>query len=76
MTGGLDFYSMYIDDMLVVFEYENQHNENLKTLFERFAAYGVNINVDKCHFCQDNVNFLGYHFIADDVKPPVDRVAA
>lgn len=64
------------DEVLVVSEDENQHNDHLKTLFERFSTYGVHINVDKCRFGQDNVDFLEYHVTADGVEPPVDRVEA
>lgn len=52
------------------------HKEHLRTLFSRFEKYGVVINVPKCIFGLQEVNFLGYSVSTKGVKPLPGKVKA
>jgi len=41
---------VYIDDMIVKYESEEQHLVNLKKLFERLRKYKLRLNPSKCTF--------------------------
>lgn len=51
-----------------------QHEEHLKTLFERLTKYGVVINLSKCGV--NSIEYLGRTIEARGVSPPADRVRA
>ena len=56
----LDFCYAYIDDVLVASTSEDEHEQHLRTLFQRFSEYGVLLNPVKCVFGATEVTFLGY----------------
>ena len=72
----LKFCYAYIDDILVFSRSEEEHRTHLRLLFQRLAAYGLILNVQKCHFGQPEVRFLGYMVSATGIRPPTDRVQA
>ena len=57
---GPDFVSVYIDDTLVFSETLEEHLEHLRQVIERFAAAGLKLNPEKCHFIRKEVEYLGY----------------
>ncbi|CAB0007876.1 unnamed protein product [Nesidiocoris tenuis] len=50
VTRGLGNVRAYIDDCLVAGSSVEEHLNDLRTLFERFRAYGIVINAAKCEF--------------------------
>lgn len=52
----------YIDDILLASNSEEDHHIELKALFTRLAGHGLRINLLKCEFGQNSLEFLG-HFI-------------
>lgn len=76
ITSDLDFVFVYIDDILIASENEEQHREHLRILFRRLAEYGLVINVAKSHLGKSEVTFLGHVINAYGMHPPQDRVQA
>ena len=72
----LPFVYAYIDDLLVASNSTEEHYSHLKQLFERFDEYGVVINVNKCVFGVDHVEFLGHFVTADGIKPLPEKIKA
>ena len=72
----LDFCYAYIDDILVVSTWEEEHEQHLRTLFQRFNEYGVLLNTPKCVFGATEVTFLGYAVSAAGTQPLEEKVAA
>ncbi|CAA9993988.1 unnamed protein product [Nesidiocoris tenuis] len=69
VTRGLDNVRAYIDDCLVASSSVEEHLNDLRTLFERFRAYGIVINAAKCEFGVSQIEFLGHLVTQDGVKP-------
>lgn len=63
----MDFCVPYFDDILIVFDNETQHVQNLEKVFQRFAEYGVNLNAAKCVREKTSVTFVGHIITADGV---------
>ena len=57
----LDFCYAYIDDVLVTSTSEEDHEQHLRTLFQRFSDYGVLLNPAKSVFGATEVTFRLLH---------------
>ena len=61
-----DFIIVFVDDILVFSEDEDQHIEHVKAVLDRLADHELFINPDKCTWMVDEVDFLGYHLRAGE----------
>ena len=52
------------------------HKHHLRLLFQQLNEYGLVINVAKCQFGRDNIDFLGHHITHAGSKPLPDKVNA
>lgn len=73
---GLDFLFSYIDDVIIASDNHEQHKEHLKLVFERLCEFGITINVSKCQFGKDNLEFLGFYVSDKGITPLKSRVQA
>ena len=62
--------------MLLASASEDEHEPDLRTLFQRFNEYGVLLNPAKCVFGATEVIFLGYTVSAAGTRPLEEKVAA
>lgn len=74
VTRGLDGVFVFIDDILIASKDEKEHRKHLKMLFARLQQYGLCINVSKCIFGQESIEFLGFHLSEAGIKPLPARV--
>lgn len=58
---GLSFVFCYIDDILVASKNFDQHLLHLREVFQRLDKNGLTINVSKCEFAKNELDFLGHH---------------
>ncbi|UYV71992.1 hypothetical protein LAZ67_9001493, partial [Cordylochernes scorpioides] len=73
---NLDFAFVYLDDILVASETEEEHYSHLETLFSRLNSYGLRINLSKSKFLVQEIDFLGYLITSRGVKPLPTKVKA
>ena len=73
---GLPFAYAYVDDVLVASRTLDEHEEQLQTLFARFAEYGIVINPAKCQLGVPSLNFLGHVVDHNGIAPLPDKVEA
>lgn len=72
---GLDYCCYcFIDDLLVYSENPEHHEEHLRIILKRLSDYGIGINIDKCQFGQQKLNFLGYEVTQEGITPTTERV--
>lgn len=71
---GMDDVFVYIDDIIIMTENLSQHRERLREVFRKLQEHNLSINVSKCHFEKDEVNFLGYTINANGFAPTADRL--
>ncbi|GBO17011.1 Retrovirus-related Pol polyprotein from transposon opus [Araneus ventricosus] len=72
---GLDCFA-YVDDILVASEDLAKHKINLEKVFNRLKDYHLKINLEKCIFGQETIQFLGFQVSPGGVSPLPDRVKA
>jgi len=72
----LDFCYAYTDDMQVTSISEDEHEQHLRTLIQRFNEYGVLLNLAKCVFGVMEVTFLSYTVSAEGTQPLEEIVMA
>lgn len=73
---GLDFLFVYLDDMLVASDSEEEHTSDLRQLFSRLSEHGLVINPDKCQFGVKSISFLGHQVNERGISPLPDKVQA
>ncbi|XP_071042555.1 uncharacterized protein [Parasteatoda tepidariorum] len=76
VLGEFEFCVPYFDDVLVASKNEEEHLIHLKRVFQRFAQYGVTLNVSKCVLGQASVEFLGHSVTEKGITPLPDKVSA
>ncbi|KAG6608949.1 Pol Polyprotein [Phytophthora cinnamomi] len=72
ILGDQDFVVVYLDDILVFSQNEDEHLEHLRIVFERLKKYGVSLNGKKCHVLRKEVEYLGYTFSAEGIPSQKD----
>lgn len=76
VVQGLEFVFVYIDDILVASVDEEEHARHLRTLFDRFFEFGINVNKEKCLFGVSELTFLGHLITPKGIAPTADKVSA
>lgn len=64
----------YIDDILVFSENEEIHINHLEIIMNALNSAGLKLNIEKCQFYQDNVQYLGYKIGQDGISIDNDRL--
>uniref|UniRef100_A0A3B3HAG9 ribonuclease H n=1 Tax=Oryzias latipes TaxID=8090 RepID=A0A3B3HAG9_ORYLA len=75
MLEGCEGVVCHADDVVVVGEDMQQHDERLHKVLQRFEAEGLTLN-DKCEFSKDKISFVGHCVTADGVSPDPNKVKA
>ena len=67
----------FMDDLLVVSRgtYE-EHLQELEIVLKRLAKAGLKCKIDKCLFCQPEIDYLGYIITKEGIKPQPKKVQA
>ena len=73
---GLPFTFAYIDDLLIASKNREEHLDHLKQVFERLTHFGLKINVQKCTFLAEKLQFLGHEIDATGIAPLPEKVSA
>lgn len=60
---GLEFVFLYLDDILIAFANEKEHEKHLNLVFESIHKYGLWINISKSVFAISEIEFLRYLII-------------
>ncbi|BHF65440.1 hypothetical protein SprV_0200845000 [Sparganum proliferum] len=71
---GLPFAYAYIDDILVASSSAEEHASHLRLMFDRFQQHGLQLNVDKCVFGVNSLDFLGHHVDQHGLTPLTEKV--
>ncbi|GFR28647.1 hypothetical protein TNCT_4131 [Trichonephila clavata] len=72
--GELRFFYVYLDDILIASESEEEHKTHVRAVFQKLNEYGLTINVSKCVFGVPEISFLGHLVTKNGIKPLPDKV--
>ena len=59
MLAGLKGLEWQMDDILVFGDIYEQHDQRLEAILKRFEDNGVMLNIEKCEFAKEKIQFLG-----------------
>ena len=51
-----------------------EHDQNLRTVFQRLREKGLTLNKSKCEYSKDRLEFFGYVFSKDGISPDPKKV--
>ena len=66
----------YIDDLLLASKNEQQHKIDLEAVLHRLNEYNLKLNVHKCQFFVDSLEFLGHKVSSKGLEPLPSKVSA
>lgn len=64
------------DDIMIGGRNLEEHNRTLETVLQRAADFGITFNLEKAEFAKEDIEFYGYRFTKDGLKPSEDKVRA
>ena len=67
---------MYLDDILVFSEMEQQHLHDLRAVLERLCRKNFHAKQCKCEFGKRSVKYLGHIVENGTIRVHLDKVAA
>ena len=67
---------VYVDDMLMKSQLENDHLDDLKETFDTFRSYNMKLNPSKCIFGVTAGKFLGFMVSQRGIKVNPDKIQA
>ena len=76
VVRDLDFVFVYIDDILVASQTEEQHKLHLEQLFQKLVEFDVHIKSAKCVFGATTLDFLSHKITPNGILPSEDRINA
>ena len=75
--GDLDYVLVYLDDILILSNEEddfNAHLEKVKVMFSRLHKMGMKVNLLKTEFFKQELEYLGYLLTPHGIKPLPKKV--
>lgn len=64
---------IYLDDILIFSESEEQHMKDLETVFKILSDYDLRIALDKCQFVSSEIDFLGFTISSKGLTPTSEK---
>ncbi|XP_055584738.1 uncharacterized protein LOC129737602 [Uranotaenia lowii] len=76
ILGGCKGTHNYLDDIIVFGSSKVEHDANLEDVLSRLKQHNVNLNLAKCAFRKQSVNFLGFTITAEGWKVSDEKLKA
>ena len=73
---NLTYALIYLDDVIVFSQTEEEHLHCLWVVFGQFLEHRLKLKPSKCHFLQDEITFLGHEISADGMRPGMANLKA
>lgn len=64
------------DDILIGGRNEEEHDKTLEQVLQRASDYGITFNKEKCILNTETLEFYGYRFTTEGLKPTEEKVKA
>ena len=73
---GIEGVRNLADDILVFGKTYEAHNKSLKACLQRLQEHNLTLNINKCRFLKQNLEFFGFLFTAEGTQPDPKKVSA
>ena len=73
---GIEGVRNLADDILVFGKTYEAHNKSLKACLQRLQERNLMLNINKCRFLKQNLEFFGFLFTAEGIQPGPKKVSA
>lgn len=60
MLNGISKITTFLDDIKIANRDEKEYFEHLEKVFQRLFKFNVRINLEKCEFFKDEIQYCGY----------------
>ena len=70
------FYSIYLNDVLIYNDDENEHTNQILKIFHWFWEWNLYLDIDKCEFDSRKMKYLDLIITFNDVKMNSEKVKA
>lgn len=76
LIHGIPYTATYFDDIAVTGSNDEEHLQNLAEVFRRLQQAGLKVQLEKCSFLQDSIEYLGHTIDKTGVHPSNTKVKA
>ena len=76
LLQGLPGVCLFLDDILVSGQNDQEHLTNLSAVLQKLASAGMKLKPDKCFFMLQEVEYLGHKISAKGLEPIPEKVRA
>ena len=70
-----DFYTAYLDDILIYSENVLEYETQVKKILQRLREAGLQADINKCEFNVTSIKYLGFIIGTDDLRADPEKVA-
>ena len=74
LLQGLPNVCVYLDDLLITGQSDEEHLKTLDTVLASLHEAGVRLKLEKCAFMLSVVEYLGHRISADGLHPTLEKV--
>ena len=76
LLGDIPSTVVYIDDILITGEMEEEHLHNIDTVMSQLKEAGLTLRKTKCHFLLEKVEYLSHIISEKGLQPTDDKIRA
>ena len=76
LLQGIPHVVVYLDDILITGKSHEEHLACLKEVLSRLEKSGLHLKKEKCHFFQEEVEYLGFKIDAQGIHPTLAKLEA
>ena len=74
ILSGIPGVCIYLDDILITAENDEQHLERLELVLKTLEENGLKLNEKKCRYMEDEIKYLGHIIDANGLHSDQDKV--
>ena len=74
--GKDKFLVIYLDDIIVYYDFDEKHLKHLEQVFQKSRSYGVSLNPKKSNFSMKEGKLLGHVISKEGIKIDPSRVTS